>query len=499
MRHHRRHRAAPARSSSVLLDGLRAPRVPRLRLGRRGPVGRRRRRALAGPGGHGTRSLDELARSSRTAPPGVTAGIGHTRWATHGHPTEENAHPHLDCTGRVAVVHNGIIENHASWPTSWWPPGHVCVSETDTEVFAHLIEEELAAGPCRWPTPCGPRSARCGAPSPWPSVRADEPDAIVAARRVVAAGDGHGRRRAALLASDIPALLGRTRRFWVLDDDQVVELRPGSIRVTDLRRQGGRAHRAARRLGPRGGPEGRLRRLHEQGDPRAAPGRGRHPARPAAPRRDDRPRRAAHHRRRAPRRSTRSSSWPAAPATTPAWWPSTPSSTGPGCPTEIDIASEFRYRDPVLDRRTLVVGVSQSGETIDTLQAMREARQWDAKVLVISNVVDSSMAREADGVLYTRAGPEMGVASTKTPPGPDRGPRDPGPLPGPAARDACAGRGPRPPRRPCGELPGQGRRRPSDASRRGGRGGRRFTGRPSTSSSSGATSATRWPSRGRSS
>ena len=354
------------------------------------------------------------ARSSRKAPGAVAAGIGHTRWATHGHPTEANAHPILDCTGNVAVVHNGIIENWRELAEQLRVEGHTFVSDTDTEVIAHLVERELSGG----------ASLADALRATLREVRGAFALAVMCRRRARhhrggAAGlttdHRHGRRRVGegLLASDIPALLGRTRRFWVLDDDQVVVLRPGSMRVTTLQ-----------------GKEVEPKELHVEWDLEAAE-KGGYP---------DFMGKEIHEQPRAIADTLLGRLLPDGTVeldefritddelrqVDKVFVVACGSSYHAGMvakyaierlarlPTEIDIASEFRYRDPVLDERTLVVGVSQSGETIDTLQAMREARQWDAKIMVISNVVDSSMAREADGVLYTRAGPEVGVAATKT-------------------------------------------------------------------------------------
>jgi glutamine---fructose-6-phosphate transaminase (isomerizing) len=366
----------------------------------------------------GTRSLDDLRKIVEEGPGAVSAGIGHTRWATHGHPTEANAHPIADCTGGVGVVHNGIIENWRELSGRLRAQGHVLATDTDTEVIAHLVEAELARGSS---LPDAVRAAMreirgCFAVA---VVSAREPGTIVAGRRVapliVGLGDTEGDREkaAALLASDIPALLGRARRFWVLEDDQVAELRPGSIRVTTMHGE----DVAPTELNvewdleaaEKGGyPDFMGKEIHEQ--PRAVADTLLGRLLPDGSVDLDELRVSDDELRRVDK----------------VFVVACGTSYHAGMvgkyaverlarlPTEVDIASEFRYRDPVLDDRTLVVGVSQSGETIDTLQAMRRARQGGAKIVVISNVVDSSMAREADGVLYTRAGPEVGVASTKT-------------------------------------------------------------------------------------
>ncbi|HXQ18912.1 MAG TPA: glutamine--fructose-6-phosphate transaminase (isomerizing) [Acidimicrobiales bacterium] len=358
----------------------------------------------------GTHSVAELDTLTANAPAGRT-GIGHTRWATHGRPSTENAHPHLDCTGRLAIIHNGIIENHTELAERLVADGHSMRSETDTEVVAHLVEEQLAAGLPLVESVRAVLKVLRGSFS-IALISADEPESIVAARRhtplVVGLTDG-----ATLLASDIPALLGRTRQLFALADDQVALLGPGSLAVStldgepvepialsvdwdltaaqkdgfddfmskEIREQ---PKAVADTLLDRRGPGGAL--VLDQGgmtdaDLRAvekicivACGSSYHAAMVA---------------KYAIERWAR-------------------------IPAEVDIASEFRYRDPVLDGATLAVGVSQSGESLDTLMAMREARRLGARTLAVSNVVDSSMARESDGALYTRAGPEVCVAATKT-------------------------------------------------------------------------------------
>jgi glucosamine--fructose-6-phosphate aminotransferase (isomerizing) len=358
----------------------------------------------------GTNSVAVLGERSAGAPRGHHAAIGHTRWATHGSPTQQNAHPHVDCTGRLAIVHNGIIENHAELQTALEADGHTFTSATDTEVMAHLIEAGIAGGASLAEATRAALGQVRGAFS-IAVMHADEPDVIVAARRstplVLGVHDGM-----ALLASDIPALIGRARTVFALADDELAVLTPGSVSVTKLdgtpvvpdeltitwdleaAQKGGhedymskemleQPQAVADTLLDRRGPDGKLildqMRLTAE-DLRAidkvfivACGSSYHAALVA--------KYAIEH------------------------WVK--------LPTEVDIASEFRYRDPVLNRHTLCVGVSQSGETLDTSEAMQEAARLGAKVLVVSNVVDSSMARAADGVLYTRAGPEIGVASTK--------------------------------------------------------------------------------------
>ena len=362
---------------------------------------------------NGTRSLDDLVKRAGDAPEGATAGIGHTRWATHGRPAEVNAHPHVDCSGRIGLVHNGIIENHVELADELIADGHHFESETDTEVLAHLVESALDSG--RAPGLADAvRSAlgRVRGAFSLAVVHAAEPDLIVAARRVAPLLMGVT-ESAAFLASDVPAILGLTRDFFVLEDDQIAELRPGRLTVTGA-----------------DGREIEPARLHVDWDLEAARKDGY----------DDYMSKEMHEQPRAVADTLLDRVLPDGTlaldevhitneelrAVNKVFIVACGSSYHAGMmakyaiehwarlPVEIDIASEFRYRDPVLDSSTLVIGVSQSGETVDTFQAVREARRLGAKVLVITNVVDSSMAREADAVLYTRAGPEIGVASTKT-------------------------------------------------------------------------------------
>ena len=362
---------------------------------------------------NGTRSLDDLVKRTEGAPANPSAGIGHTRWATHGRPNEGNAHPHTDCTGDLALVHNGIIENHVELSDELIAEGHRLESETDTEVLAHLIESHLAAHPDEALTGAVRAAlARVRGAFALAVVHARTPDVIVAARRVspliMGVADG-----AAFLASDIPAILGLTHDFFILDDDQVAELRPGSISVTTI-----------------DGEPVEPAPLHVDWDLDAARKDGF----------DDFMAKEMHEQPKAVADTLLDRVLPDGTlvldevhltnqefrAITKIFVVACGSSYHAGLmakyaiehwarlPVEIDIASEFRYRNPVVDEHTLVIGVSQSGETVDTLQAIGEAKALGAKVLVISNVVDSSMARNADAVLYTRAGPEIGVASTKT-------------------------------------------------------------------------------------
>jgi glucosamine--fructose-6-phosphate aminotransferase (isomerizing) len=344
--------------------------------------------------------------------PAAKVGIGHTRWATHGGPTENNAHPHTDCTGALALVHNGIIENHVELGDELISTGHELRSETDTEVLAHLIEAGMAAG-AGLADAVRAALARVEGSFAVAVVHADDPELIVAGRRSSPLVAGLT-ETAGLVASDIPALLAATREVYVIDDDQVVEVRRGSLRVTTM---AGEEIQPVRRkvegdvetVEKGGYPDFMLKEIHEQ--PRAV-------------------RETLRERTKGDRLTLGELelSDEELRAVDKVFIVGCGTSYHAGMvaryaiehwarlPTEIDVASEFRYRDPVLDAQSLVVGVSQSGESLDTMEACRFARSATnkAKVLVVSNVVDSSMAREADAVLYTRAGPERGVAATKT-------------------------------------------------------------------------------------
>ncbi|MGO9198762.1 MAG: glutamine--fructose-6-phosphate transaminase (isomerizing) [Acidimicrobiales bacterium] len=354
-------------------------------------------------------SIPELERIAPTAP-AARAGIGHTRWATHGPPTEPNAHPHLDCTGRVAIVHNGIIENHRELSAKLDASGHRRTSQTDSEVVAHLVESELESG-------CGLLEAvrRCAAllrgDFALAVAYAGEPETLVATRRtsplIVGRTDSVG-----VVASDIAAVLNTTRDLYALNDGEIAEVRPGSITVIDS--AGQPVEPVAIRVSwgvqaaQRDGYEDFMsKEIHEQ--PRALADTLIGRIWPEGTTELEELAFGEHELRSIDRIIVVAcgSSYHAALIGSMALerWARLPATA--------EIASEFRYRDPVLDERTLVVAISQSGETVDTYHALREAKQRGARTMVVTNVVDSLMAREADGVLYTRAGPEVGVASTK--------------------------------------------------------------------------------------
>ncbi|MCE3031453.1 glutamine--fructose-6-phosphate transaminase (isomerizing) [Streptomyces sp. CMSTAAHL-2] len=345
----------------------------------------------------------------RPLPAGST-GIGHTRWATHGGPTDDNAHPHLDNAGRVAVVHNGIIENFALLRAELAERGHELNSETDTEVVAHLLAEEYSvAGDlaeamrlvCR----------RLEGAFTLVAVHADAPDVVVGARRnsplVVGVGEGE-----AFLASDVAAFIAHTRSAIELGQDQVVELRRDGVTVTGFDGLPAAVHSyhvdwdasAAEKDGyasfmlkeiaeqPKAVADTLLGRIDPSGSLTLDELR----ITPADLRQIDKVVIVAC--------GTAFHAGLIAKYAIEHWT---------RIPCEVELASEFRYRDPILGGRSLVIAISQSGETMDTLMALRHAREQGSKVLAICNTNGSTIPRESDAVLYTHAGPEVAVASTK--------------------------------------------------------------------------------------
>jgi len=342
-----------------------------------------------------------------------TLAVGHTRWATHGPPTDRNAHPQIDCSGDLAVVHNGTIENFEDLVAGLEARGHERRSDTDTEAVAHLLEERYAEGPTAGDLAASLRSVCRDLEGSFVLVVSHraEPDLVVAARRnlplVVGLGDGEN-----FVGSDVTAFIAHTREARAVDQDQVVEVRREGVVVTDLdgtvvegesyhvdwdtaaAEKGGydffmlkeieEQPQAVRdTLGGRLTPEGTLH-LDELSmsdeDVRGidqvvivACGSSYHSGLIG---------------KYAIERWCR-------------------------LPVQVEMASEFRYRDPVVGRSTLVIAISQSGETADTLEAVRHARSQRSKVLAVTNTVGSTISRESDAALYTRAGPEVAVASTK--------------------------------------------------------------------------------------
>ena len=360
------------------------------------------------------RNLEEVLRQH---PLHGSYGIGHTRWATHGRPTEENAHPHRDCTGRIVVVHNGIVENYLELKRELTEEGHTFVTETDTEVIAHLIEQELRSAESSGKTMLldeGVRRAarRLTGAYAISVISADAPDTIVSARNgppvVVGLGEGES-----FVASDVPGILHHTRMMYFLADGDVAVVTAQGVKFTNLAgdpverkvekilwdpiqaEKGGYKHFMLKEIfeQPRSVRDTTLGRISLEtgevflGEMKIT---------------DDQFRAATQ-----VNIAACGTSWHSALA---------------GkymierlarVPTEVDYASEYRYRDPIADPRALGLLITQSGETADTLAAQREMIAKGSMTIAICNVVGSMVAREAHGTIYTHAGPEIGVASTK--------------------------------------------------------------------------------------
>ena len=373
--------------------------------------------ALVGPGqtwrartAVGTESVTALRAECAFAPSGFRSGIGHTRWATHGAPEAVNAHPLLDCSGNIAIIHNGIIENHAELREQLEAKGHVFTSVTDSEVLAHLIEESRLQGLELIEAVRASLLVVRGAFA-LAAMDANEPDVIVAARRIspLVVGTAPG---VTYLASDVPAILDRATAFYAVDDDEIVRLRPEGFRAIDLEGAPVRLHQLSidwdLETAEKGGYDDFMtKEINEQPDALRSTLLDRR-------RKDgtitfDELRISDEELRDVKRvvlvaAGTSHNAAQVAKYAIERW---------ARISVEVDISSEYRYRDPIVEVGTLVIGVSQSGETIDTIQAIREARRRGARVVAVSNIVDSSLAREADAVIYTRAGLEVSVASTK--------------------------------------------------------------------------------------
>jgi glucosamine--fructose-6-phosphate aminotransferase (isomerizing) len=343
------------------------------------------------------------------AAPPATTGVAHTRWATHGRVTEENAHPHGDCSDRIHIVLNGIVENHAEMRRELAAEGHHFSSETDAEIVAHLIERnydgDLAAA-------VRASFAELRGHYAFVAMHADEPDKLVGARKEcpLVAGVGEGET---FLASAIPAFLAETRTAVLIENEEIATIDASGVSITDA--AGNPVQREAEEISwdeaaaEKGGYETfMLKEIHEQADAVAETIADRLPGEEGVDLSevdlDDAYLRdlkrivivacgTSYHAGLVGRYAIEQ--WARVPV-------------------EMDIASEYRYRNPVIGPDDLVIGITQSGETADTLAAMRLARESGARVLAITNVMGSQATRDADAVLYTRAGPEVSVAATKT-------------------------------------------------------------------------------------
>lgn len=332
-----------------------------------------------------------------------TVGIGHTRWATHGSPTDINAHPHLGCDGDIAVAHNGIIENHRELKAGLLERGHTFRSETDTEVIVHLLEEE---GSQDLVTAVARVAGKLRGTYAIAVVRSGDPERAVATRRDSPLVVGVGRDEN-YFASDIPALLARTRQAIVVEDGEVVEITPDAVTIW---RDGREVHRPPETVpwdleeAERGGFEHfMLKEIMEQPKAIRQTLAGRVTEDLTRLKLDfDLPRLpgkvwlvgcgTSYHAALVGRRLIEKLAH---------------------VPAEAELASEFRYLDPLIDPADLVVVISQSGETLDTMAALRSARRTGVPILAITNVIGSSIFREATYNLPTRAGPEIAVASSK--------------------------------------------------------------------------------------
>ena len=360
------------------------------------------------------RNLEEVIRQH---PLKGSYGIGHTRWATHGRPTEENAHPHRDCTGRIVVVHNGIVENYLELKRELAGEGHTFVTETDTEVIAHLIEQEMRSAESSGKTMLLDDAVRRAARRLTGAyaisvISADAPDTIVTARNgppaVIGVGEGES-----FVASDVPGILHHTRMMYFLADGDVAILTPHGVKFTNL--EGAPVERKVEKIlwdpiqAEKGGYKHfMLKEIWEQ--PRAV--------------RDTTLGRISLETGEVFLGEMKISDddFRAATQVNIAACGTSWHSALAGkymierlarIPVEVDYASEYRYRDPIADPHAVGLLITQSGETADTLAAQREMIAKGSMTVAICNVVGSMVAREAHGTIYTHAGPEIGVASTK--------------------------------------------------------------------------------------
>src|ERR1700681_2405107 len=338
-------------------------------------------------------------------------GIGHTRWATHGRPTEENAHPHRDCTGQIVVVHNGIVENYVELKRQLEKEGHKFVTETDTEIVAHLVEKHMKDGVPLEDAVRRTVKQLAGVYS-LAILSSQDPNKIIAARTgppsVIGLGQGEY-----FVASDIPAILAHTREMFFLADGDIAVLTPQGVRVMDL--DGNTIERAVQHISwdpimaEKGGYKHFMQKeIFEQ--PRAVRDTllgsvALDSAKVFLDKMDISEQEFQNFTN--VKIVACGTSWHAG-------------QTGKfmierlaKIPVEVDYGSEFRYRDTIIDSKTLTICISQSGETADTLAAQREAKQKGSKTLAICNVFGSMITREASGTILTHAGPEIGVASTK--------------------------------------------------------------------------------------
>jgi glucosamine--fructose-6-phosphate aminotransferase (isomerizing) len=359
--------------------------------------------------------LRNLEESIRQKPLEGTYGIGHTRWATHGRPTEENAHPHRDCTGKIVVVHNGIVENYLGLKKKLIEEGHKFTTETDTEIIAHLVEKHSApSGNGRPLLEDAVRKTikQLSGVFALAVISTEDPNKIVAARNgppaVIGMGNGEY-----FVASDVPAILHHTRDIFFLADGDMAVVTPNGVQLTDF--DGKPVSRQVQRVtwdpiqAEKGGfKHFMLKEIYEQPNSVRETTLGRVSQQTGHIFLDQMEISEAEF--RAARKINIiacGTSWHAGQAG------KFMIESLARVPVEVDYASEWRYRNPIVDPDTITLVISQSGETADTIAAQREAKAKGSKTLAICNVVGSMITREAAGTLYTHAGPEIGVASTK--------------------------------------------------------------------------------------
>ncbi|ABF40000.1 glutamine--fructose-6-phosphate transaminase [Candidatus Koribacter versatilis Ellin345] len=355
------------------------------------------------------RNLEEVIRNK---PLEGTYGIGHTRWATHGRPTEENAHPHRDCTGRIVVVHNGIVENYVTLKKQLIADGHKFVTETDTEIIAHLIEKYFIGEHVALEDAVRKAVRQLTGVFAVSVISSDEPNKIVAARNGPPAVIGLGEDEF-FVASDVPAILHHTRNMFFLHDGDLAVITPNGVKVTDF--DGNVLERKPQRVtwdpiqAEKGGfKHFMLKEIYEQ--PRAVRDTtlGRISLDTGKIFLDEMQITADDFRRFEQVYITAcGTSWHAGLAA------KFMLERLAKIRVEVDYASEYRYRDPLVGPNDLTILITQSGETADTIAAQRESKAKGSKTLAVCNVVGSMIAREAAGTVYTHAGPEIGVASTK--------------------------------------------------------------------------------------
>src|SRR5499427_2752863 len=375
-------------------------------------------------GDHGQGGLDvrraegklrNLEEAIRNKPLEGTYGIGHTRWATHGRPTEENAHPHRDCTGKIVVVHNGIVENYLSLKKKLSEEGHKFVTETDTEIIAHLIEKYRFKSDANAATleDAVRRTVKdLNGVYALVVISATEPNKIVAARNGPPAVIGLGKNEY-FVASDIPAILHHTRDIFFLADGDMAIVSPGGVQLTDF--DGKPVVRQIQHVtwdpiqAEKGGfKHFMLKEIYEQPSAVRETALGRVSQDTGHIFLDEMEITEAEFRDASKINIIAcGTSWHAGQAG------KFMIESLARVPVEVDYASEWRYRDPIVEPNTITLVISQSGETADTIAAQREAKAKGSKTLAICNVVGSMITREAAGTIYTHAGPEIGVASTK--------------------------------------------------------------------------------------